>query len=195
MDEVKPDFPSLRFASIAPWVWQRLADLPRTGWQKRKVKGPESVKEHTVALMVLAAEVAPFSGPVLQELLDLLEVHDWPEAINGDEVIAMADLEERKRLKAIKAAKEKEAMMQICAPLGTEGAAIMNFWLRFEHSEDEVASFARQLDKYQAVEKSLEYEKEQGIPMFGEFLSYALDYVTHPILLRKLAELKEKWEA
>lgn len=69
----------------------------------------------------------------------------------------------------------------------------MNLWLRFETSEDPSASFARQLDKYQAVEKAFEYEKEKGIPMFREFLDHvrACNSITHPVLLKKLELLEQ----
>lgn len=69
----------------------------------------------------------------------------------------------------------------------------MDLWLRFETSADEMASFARQIDKYQAVEKALEYERTQGIPLFGEFLNYTRKYIVHPILLEKIQKLEDSF--
>lgn len=88
-------------------------------------------------------------------------------------------------------------MASICNKLGKSGKEVMLLWLRYATSSDPAASFARQLDKYQAVEKALEYEKSQGIPLFREFADYErkLKRINHPILLKKLKELEFEWEA
>jgi len=69
----------------------------------------------------------------------------------------------------------------------------MALWLRQENSDDPAANFCRQLDKYQAVEKALEYEQAQGIPLFDEFLTYSINFINHPVLLERIEKLKEKW--
>jgi len=78
----------LKLESVAPEVYVALHSLKRTGWVNRGVKNPESVKEHTEALIRIAREV---EGLLTMEekdgLFEMLEVHDWPEAIHGDEVI------------------------------------------------------------------------------------------------------------
>jgi 5'-deoxynucleotidase YfbR-like HD superfamily hydrolase len=122
----------------------------------------------------------------------MIEVHDWPEAIHGDEVILELNPDDRKALKAVKFENERKAMTKICAAL-PEGEAIMARWLRFETSDDPAADFGRQLDKYQAVEKALEYEQAQGIPLFDEFLQFSINFIEHPILLARIEELQRKW--
>lgn len=184
----------LRFAHLAPDVWDALGKLERTGWVKRGVKNPESVQEHTIALRDIASSMVGLTDTEKQELLNMLEVHDWPEAINGDEVILSYDEEKLKLLKEAKFEKEKMAMNSICEKLGEKGKEIMDLWLRFETSNDEVASFGHQIDMYQRIEKALEYEKAQDIPLFTEFLEYDRKRITHPILLEKIKELEEEFK-
>lgn len=183
----------LKLESIAPMVYQALQDLKRTGWVKRQVENPESVKEHTEALITLAQELIPLlSHDETQGLLEMLEVHDWPEALHGDEVILELKPDERKALKEVKFENEKNALTIICKDL-PNGEEIMSLWLRFETSDDPAAAFGRQLDKYQAVEKALEYEQSQGIALFDEFLRYSINFISHPVLLQRIDVLKEKW--
>ncbi len=168
--------------------------LERTGWVKRNVENPESVQEHTISLLNLASSFYDLSEVEKDGLLDMLEIHDWPEALHGDEAIITKDPEERVRLKAIKFEKEHEALRKICEPLGDDGLKILNLWLRFEKSPDDAASFARQLDKYQAIEKAFEYEVSQGQSLFKRFYDGDIQRISHPILLKRLDEMMETWK-
>ncbi len=180
----------LKHAAEAEDVYAALADLKRTGWLNRGVKNPESVKEHTEALLALASELMPrLKAEEKDGLLEMLEVHDWPEALHGDEVILELNPDERKSLKNIKFENEKKALIKICENL-QNGEEIISLWLRFETSNDEAAVFARELDKYQAVEKALEYEQSQNIALFDEFLTYSINFIHHPILLERIETLK-----
>jgi len=186
--------PDLSFAHLAPEVWESLGKIKRTGWVKRGVENPETVQEHTIALRELAWSFG-LEEEVKKGLIEMLEAHDWPEAIEGDQVIVTSDQEEKRRLKLEKFKKEKKALEEICAPMGSIGEKIMALWLRFEESDDKIATFARELDKYQAIEKSLQYEKEQRILCFKEFFDYNGPNITDRILLKKLSELKEEWDS
>jgi 5'-deoxynucleotidase YfbR-like HD superfamily hydrolase len=186
--------PKLKYAHLAPDVWDALAKIERTGWVMWKVKNPESVQEHIIALRALAASLADslpdFSKEEMEELVDMLEIHDWIEAIVGDEVIFTDNPEERKAQKAALYEKEHVAMKEISSKLGEEGKKILELWLRFEKADDKIASFARQLDKYQAIEQAAEYQKTQGIPLFEEFYNYSLKSISHPVLLERLEKIK-----
>lgn len=190
----KEKIPELKFADVAPNVWKALGELKRTGWVNRGVEIPESVQEHTVALINLATSMEGLTEQEKDELVDMLEVHDWPEAIHGDEVILSVDENELKSLKAIKFEKEQRALASICKGLGEKGKEIMDLWIRFETSSDDAALFAKQLDKYQAIEKALEYEKAQNIPLFKEFLDYSRKSIIHPLLLGKIEKLEREFE-
>ena len=183
-----------KLEAIAPEVYQSLQDLKRTGWVMRGVENPESVKEHTEALLALAEELAPLlTSEEADGLVDMLEIHDWPEAIHGDEILLELDPEKRKALKSNKFENERNALTIICKDL-PNGEEIMALWLRHENSDDPAAEFSRQLDKYQAVEKALEYEQAQGIPLFDEFLTYSINFIHHPVLLERIEKLREEWQ-
>ncbi len=185
----------LKLEKVAPEIYQSLQDLKRTGWVDSGVENPESVKEHTEALVTLANELTPLlSEDEIDGLIDMLEVHDWPEAIHGDEVILELNPDSRKALKEVKFENERKALEKICKDI-PGGDEIMALWLRFENSNDPAAEFGRQLDKYQAVEKALEYEQTQGISLFDEFLRYSIHFINHPVLLARIEQLKLKWSS
>jgi 5'-deoxynucleotidase YfbR-like HD superfamily hydrolase len=46
--------PQLEFAHRVPEIWNKLAQIPRTGWKRRGVNKPESVQEHTTSLRDMA---------------------------------------------------------------------------------------------------------------------------------------------
>jgi 5'-deoxynucleotidase YfbR-like HD superfamily hydrolase len=183
----------LRFAKYAPEVWDALGKLERTGWVNRKVDNPETVQEHIVDLIDIARSLENLSDEEMDSLLDMLEVHDWPEAIHGDEVILSNNPEELAALKAKKFENEKQALRTICEPLGDVGQEIMSLWLRFETSSDPAASLARQIDKFAPIKKAFEYEKRQGVQLFLVFLEYARDKITHPELVKRLESLESEY--
>jgi 5'-deoxynucleotidase YfbR-like HD superfamily hydrolase len=123
----------------------------------------------------------------------MLEIHDWAEFVIGDQVTFRQNKIERQALRVVKHEKENQAMKTICEELGEMGEKIMNLWLRFVNSQDDVASLARQIDKYQAIEKALEYEEAQEIPLFKEFLYGDIENITHPLILAKIENLKDRW--
>lgn len=192
MKTVEQVFP-LRFAHHVPDIWIALEELPRRGWVDRGVKKPESVQDHTISLRGIGFETK-LSDYNKSFLLDMLEVHDWPEGVlKIDEVIVTRDAEEKRNKKAIKFEKEYSALRGVCDKLGGMGSEIFNLWLRFEKSDDPLASFARQIDKYQAIEKALEYERTQGIKCFKDFHDYSRNEIKHPFLIRRLNLLKSEW--
>lgn len=187
--------PTLKFAHLAPDVWQALGDLKRTGLVKRGVANPETVQEHTLSLLRIATSLNGLSDEEKDGLLEMLEVHDWPEVIHGDEQLLFKNEEQFQSGRAVKFENERRAMVTICEKLGGGGESIMALWLRYANSQDPAASLARQIDKYQSVEKALEYERAQDIPLFREFDYYEWERnrITHPLLLDKMKKLDSEY--
>lgn len=193
--------PDLKFAHLAPKIWEALGsyELRRSGWVKRGVKNPETVQEHTTSLRDLAFSLFnEITSDERRDLLDMLELHDWAEAVVGDEIIVTENVEDRAQLKKDKMQREFDAMVEICEGVGgATGDRMLELWTRFETSPDDPAAvFGRQLDKYQAIERALDYEKTQNIPLFREFKDYAerAGQITHPVLLKKLEDLENEWK-
>lgn len=186
----------LKFTNLAPGVIRDLQVLRRTGWVRRNVANPESVQEHTIAarrLVISEKDSLQFTPEGLEEILDILEIHDWPEHEPkvGDQVI-LSTTENKEVLKKEKYKAELDEMIKICKKLGKNGERILELWLRYENGQDPVSSFARQVDKLQAMEKAFEYEREGEQVSTQEFISEKEKEITHPVLIRRLKELKVK---
>ncbi len=176
----------LQFASYAPDVWDRLTALPRAGWVAWRIKNPETVATHTLALIALAHELRPqldFTQAEFDDLVAMLEIHDWPEAIDGDEVVHVND-SPLKRTEKFE--REARTMRMLTLPLGDVGGRILALWHRFENQSDRVAVFAHALDKYQAVEQAYRYERDGGPVGIGLEFLYGSPPVTHPALRARL---------
>lgn len=182
------EFP-LKYAPLAPDIWNKLAAIPRTGWVRRNVSNPESVQEHILHARIIASNLTSLTLQEKEEVINMLEIHDWPEVETGDIVIYTYNEQERRKLKLNKFEKEKEVMSNICSNLDEIGKEIFNLWLHLETSNSSLAKFSKEIDKYQAIEKALEYEKTQGIICFKEFLDYNGQFISHPELLEKLKNL------
>lgn len=192
--------PELSFAHLAPDIWDTLGKIPRTGWMVPGMPQEkcETVQGHSLALremMWMFDGLDDFTKKEKCEMLDIFEIHDWPEAIHGDQITAtIKDPVVREKVKKNKFEREKAALEMICSEMESEGERVMDLWLRFETEEkgDRVARFARELDTYQRIELSLYYELEYGIGgMFEEFCGNGLRRINNPFLVSKIKELKQ----
>jgi putative hydrolase of HD superfamily len=187
----------LKYANIAPDVIDRLQALKRTGWVRRGVHDPESVQEHSVACRALVVSeinsLTEFSVKEKEELLDMLEIHDWAESdpAVGDLVILKTNTN-RETLKKEKIKLELEAIVKICEKLGDKGKIILELWKKFENGQDPLSSFAHQVDKLQAMEKAFEYEQEGQTVSAQDFIEHDEERIVHPVLVKRLQALKQK---
>ncbi len=69
-------------------LFSRLAHIPRTGWTDRGVPQPESVAEHVYGCWLLGHFLLPETAADAtydkQRVLQMLLLHDLPEAVTGD---------------------------------------------------------------------------------------------------------------
>ncbi len=185
----------LKYARLAPQVWAALELEVRKGWVLRGVIDPETVAEHTLDMLRIGDEVAReinLPEDDRADLLGMLEIHDWPEALNGDEITMHGvDLAKEADAKKAKFLKEEAAMKSICEPLGEEGVHIFALWYRFETSGDDVAILAREIDKEQAIEQAFRYERSgQGPEGLGEeFVRYSPP-IRNPYLAQRIEALR-----
>jgi len=184
----------LRYESSASEVYDKLKQIERTGWVMRGVKDPETVYEHTASLVKLAESLQAdlrLTTTELDDLQHILEVHDWAEALVGDQFVPNEDRASYEEQKLIKAEAERTALERLLHDKPYK-QTVADLFARYEVGADPIAILAKQLDKYQALELALEYEQEQGIPLFEEFLSYydRDQAFTNPALLEKIDHLK-----
>ncbi len=169
--------PPLRFVQMAPEIWNALGKIERTLWLKEGVPNPETIQEHTLATIEIANVISGLSEAEHQELRDMLEIHGWPKVKTGDEI--NLDMSARQK-----------AMIDITSYLGNAGEEILALWMRFETSEDKIASLAREIDKYQLIDKAHFYEKKYRINLFDKIYDQNIGKISHPPLLRDLTHLK-----
>jgi len=184
----------LQYESQASHIYDKLKNLPRTGWVMHGVPHPETVYDHTVSLVAMAIDMQTdldLSDSQLEDLSHILEVHDWGEAIVGDQVILDKNPDDYASKKRAKQAKERLAMEELLN--GREYKSdVLTAWEQYEAGTDDIAKLAKQLDKYQAVELALTYEAKYGIELFTEFDTYSKQHIEHPALLSKLQQLRER---
>jgi len=196
---------NLLYAHLLPEVWESLGNLPRTGWTEEyhNVDNPETVQEHTLAVMDIAQHTDfGLNSDDCTTLVNMLEIHDWAEAKTGDIVLLnLQSTDNYADKKHIKYENEQKIMKIFCEPLGVQGKDILELWERVETGTDPIADLARQIDKYQAIEKALEYDLSQGTQAFKEFYDYSQanslkerNDIIHPVLLEKLDLLMNNWK-
>jgi 5'-deoxynucleotidase YfbR-like HD superfamily hydrolase len=186
----------LRYETEASDIYAKLKNIPRTGWVIRGVEHPETVYDHTVSLVQLANDLAQnfeLTPAELDDLTHILEVHDWAEAIVGDEFIPNEDAHNYQTKKKLKAKREHEALQQLLDGKNYK-KTVEKLFERYETSTDNIATLAKEIDKYQALELALAYEKEQGIPLFTEFYEYyKRDWpFAHPVILNRVEALRQQ---
>lgn len=170
-----------------------LYEIPRTGWVNRGVENPETVGQHTEALIDMAKRVCEINKDLDQKKLErMLQIHDWAENDTGDIVTAEYEGEERKKKEIAKYEKEIKALEKICSKLGIEGEVILSLWKEFEEGKTPEASIAKQLDKLQAMLKAWEYQKEGQLVVAQDFINHDRQKIKDPLLLEWLEDLEKE---
>ena len=125
----------------------------------------------------------------------MIQTHDWPEAIAGDQIAvdyddeALAEKVEKKRLS------ESEAMKIICKRFSdVQAKKIMALWQEYEDGQSQEAQIIYQLDKLQAVQKARKYEKMGEPVKTQEFIDYELhkNRITNPVLVEEMAKIEKE---
>lgn len=181
----------MQFGGDAPVVIAKLKELPRTGWVQWGIPNPETVYGHICAIRVLAVEYKvklKLSDDELQDLLNILEIHDWPEALVGDGVILGDEVDVDTR-RVYKESREMEAMENICESLDT-GSDILSLYKRYANGSDRIAKLAKQIEKLQAVQKAAEYEKKYNkTGLTKEFKYYTKDLIHESFLKAQMKRI------
>lgn len=188
----------LKFAEFFPDIWNTLGGIPRTGWVKRGVKNPETDQEHTIACMKFVISIrdrlVEFSDSDIQNILDQLEIHEYPEWKDGDiPPVITDDAEEKKRQKALKFEREYNTMVELSKNNGNIGRKVFILWASFEAKRNDYYSFARQVDWYQSIEKAWEYQKNGENVKVADFINHYRNDITHKLLKEKML-LIEKFD-
>lgn len=188
---------TLRYEETAKDVYDALKKVPRTGWVIRGVPNPETVYDHTVSLIKLADEMSAelkLTEKELDDLKHILEIHDWAEAVVGDEYIPNEDQKSYDERKIEKAKREREELTKILENKPYK-EVITQLFERYESGSDKIAKLAKQLDKLQALMLAGEYEEKYGIPLFDVFDQYYVrdNSFTDEVIKTHALKLREKY--
>ena len=86
--------------------------------------------------------------------------------------------------------KEKSAMEILCKDVPREEEALL-LYKRYEANVDEVARYAKQLDKAQAVLLAMKYGEKYDWPgLLEEFLNYSKRYIDIPFLVSEMDKIR-----
>jgi putative hydrolase of HD superfamily len=169
-----------------------LERIPRTGWVRRGVPNPEDDLRHTGGMIELVQRLAPQLPELdLEVVCQTCFVHVWPEAADGfDEVVA--DLAPATRNVAIanKRVREAAGMRRLCESLGEIGKFAIRLYDQFDLGSTPEGRFAKQVDKYQAMEQAWRYERQRYTVRAMDFIDYDRAVIKHPVLLAELARLE-----
>lgn len=184
----------LKYSHSYPEVIKKLEGILRTGWVQWGIPDPENVWEHILDIRRLAIsyqESLGLSDQDLEDVLAIIEIHDWPEALVGDLVI-MGDEANVSELRKNKKQLEKEAMLKICQDTQT-GDEVLALYERYENATDANARIAKELDKLQAIHKAAAYEEIYHKPgLLAEFVQYSKDYFSQPFILAEYHKLASR---
>lgn len=153
-----------------------LKALPRSGWVRKGVPGPESVAAHSWGVAWLVLVLLP-DGLDLGRALSYAVLHDLPEVRAGDltphDGVSASD----------KRAREHAGMVALAAAV-PRGAALLRTWEAYEAQADPESRFVRQLDRLDMALQAVRYARDagDGTGGFVEFLDSAARVVTDPEL-------------
>jgi 5'-deoxynucleotidase YfbR-like HD superfamily hydrolase len=183
----------LLYSKYYPNVIAKLEAIPRTGWLQWGIDSAENVWEHILETRKLAInykEGLKLSEADLADILAIIEIHDWPEALVGDGVI-LGDEPNVEVLRKYKKEREMSAMVAICDN-GFAGAEILELYKRYHSGLDDNAWLVKELEKLQAVFKAEEYEKllnKKGLT--AEFVHYTKDLIKNDFLKNEFNKVAE----
>jgi putative hydrolase of HD superfamily len=188
----------------------KLKTVRRQGWVDRGVPEAESVADHTFRALVMAWVLGRMAGLDTDRLLQIMLLHDLPEAEAGDATPyadafgGASDLVDRvprwrqlvssEQLAAARRGKrrvEQQAAEQIARELPAGlGDELVELWLDYTERRSPEAKFAAQIDKLEAALQAIEYRAAGHEADVANFLLSAREVVEHPILVQLLAELE-----
>ncbi len=146
-------------------LFSALADVPRTGWLQRGVNDPESVAEHIYGCWLLGTFLLPeaYSEPTYskQEILDMLLLHDLPEAVTGD----IPRPEKKKNPFYYEQLEQQAAQSSLLSGACTEKQK--RLWQEWNEQLSFNALVAKDIDDLQAIFTFTKY-KEKNPALFSE---------------------------
>jgi len=182
---------SCRDFSKVQEIIDRLHKIPRTGFVDCGIKNPETVGEHTDAVVALSEKYFNITG-----LNWMLKVHDWPESDPGvgDRRTDRNCPKKSRWSKKKRFQEEFMAMRKICLSMKNtiKAKEFFSLWLEFAQNKTDLAKIANQLDKFQLIQRAVEYQKQGWAVDPWEFINTIEKIITNFILKKELEKIKSE---
>lgn len=140
-------------------LFARLAGIPRTGWVQQGIKSPESVAEHIYGCWLMGTFLLPetHEDPTYdkQTVLDMLLLHDLPEAITGD----IPRNEKKKDPTYYDLLEQKAAEDSLLSGNCTQRQK--QLWRQWCAQDTLNARIAKDIDNLQAIFTFMQYKKQE----------------------------------
>jgi putative hydrolase of HD superfamily len=161
----------------------QLKALPRAGWVRKHVPGPESVAAHSWGVSWLVLALLPESLD-RGRALAYATLHDLPE-------VRIGDLTPLDRVpKDEKARREREAMQAFAS--GARRESLAQLFDAYEAQADEEARFVRELDRLDMALQAFAHHRA-GREGMAEFIDSADAVVKHAALRPIIEAIRAKW--
>ena len=146
-------------------LFATLPDVARTGWVQRGVQNPESVAEHIYGCWLLGTFLLPetHSEPTYnkQDVLEMLLLHDLPEAVTGD----IPRPEKKKNPLYYEQLEQQAAQSSLLS--GVYSQKQKQLWQEWSEQLSFNALIAKDIDDLQAIFTFVQY-KEKNPALFSD---------------------------
>lgn len=147
----------------------RLKATPRTGWLNFNVPEPESIADHMYRMAVIAMCTSDESLNIAR-CVKMALIHDMAESLVGD--ITPADLAVSKQEKHHRELATMEYLRDLLTPVSAKAAQeIFEIWNEYEDVSTPEARFVKDVDKFELMVQTLEFERLHKGKDLSRFLS------------------------
>jgi len=172
-------------------IWRLASSLKlqkRRGWsEKRRVRHPESVADHSFAVALLALVEAERRGYNVERILKLALIHDLEEALTGD--LTPHEKERQGTSRIMK--RKRDAMQQIIEVMPSETRTkLKRVWRELYLDQSREARLVHELDKLEMALQAHEYAEKSRNSSFEDFYKSADSQIKDPRLRRTLDALR-----
>lgn len=159
---------------------ENLKTTPRAGWKNERLENTESIADHMYRMSIICLLCTDASLD-RSRLVHLALIHDMAESLVGD--ITPTDGVP----KHVKQQLEMEAMQSICdsyLPASAHEARkeFMALFLEYEHKASPEARFVKDVDKYELVLQTIEYERRHDGSRNLEPFVRSSKEIEHPLV-------------
>jgi putative hydrolase of HD superfamily len=171
LENLKVDPPSHKngfFYAFLRILFQ-LKATKRTGWIDFDVPGPESIADHMYRMSIIAMCNSDENLDI-SRCVKMALIHDMAEALVGD--ITPADVSVSKQEKHRRELATMEYLRDLLTPVNARAAQeIFEIWNEYEDMSTPEAVFVKDVDKFELMVQTLEYERLNKDKDLSRFLT------------------------